>query len=81
MAMDPKAASTPPNTQVKQRDHGIQIFTYPKLIFIFPTMIAALICGIGMELIGDRTTDPIKVEKAQEAAKEAKGEPVVIPPP
>ncbi|AGA29164.1 hypothetical protein [Singulisphaera acidiphila] len=79
MASDPKAASTPPSTQVKQRDPGIRIFTYPKLIFIFPTMIAALICGIGMELIGDRTSDPIKLEKAEVAAKEAKGEPVAVP--
>ena len=81
MASDPKAASTPPNSLVKQRDHGIRIFTYPKLIFIFPTMIVALICGIGMKLVGDKTTDPIKIEKAEVAAKEAKGEPVTVPAP
>ncbi|SIN78928.1 hypothetical protein SAMN05444166_0865 [Singulisphaera sp. GP187] len=81
MASDPKAASTPPNTVVKHRDQGIRIFTYPKLIFIFPTMIVALICAIGMKLVGDQTTDPIKVEKAEVAAKEAAGESVAVPAP
>ncbi len=36
----------------------VRIFTYPKIIFIVPTLIAALVCGIGMMLISDRTDDP-----------------------
>ncbi|WP_422929746.1 hypothetical protein [Singulisphaera sp. PoT] len=63
MASDPKTTTAPVAQPVKNRDHGIRIFTYPKLIFMFPTMLAALICGIGMTLIGDVTADPIKTEK------------------
>jgi len=79
MASDPKAVSSSNAGVVpKPRDQGIRIFTYPKLIFIFPTMVTALICGIGMTLIGNRTDDPIKKEKAAAkaavAAAEAAGE-------
>jgi len=38
----------------------MMIFTYPKVIFIFPTLIAALVCGVGMSLIRDDTSDPVK---------------------
>jgi hypothetical protein len=70
MSPDPKKSSPPPDTPaLKHRDQGIRIFTFPKVIFIFPTLIAALICGIGMRIIGDHTDDPIK------AAQTAKAEP------
>ena len=55
MASDPKATPTP-DRSVK----GIRIFTYPKLIFIFPTLVAALICGVGMSLLNNPTEDPLK---------------------
>jgi hypothetical protein len=61
MASDPKAAPLPDSRPVKNRDQGIKIFTYPKLIFIFPTLVTALICGIGMSLIGNRIEDPLKI--------------------
>ena len=80
MASDPKAASSSPGALSRQRDHGLRIFTYPKLVFIYPTMIAALICGIGMKLVGDKTADPIK-EKAAVAAQVAAGEPAANEPP
>jgi len=64
MASDPKSTPIPDSQMVKHRDQGIRIFTYPKLIFIFPTMITALICGVGMTLIGDRTEDPLKAHPA-----------------
>jgi len=73
MASDPKASS-PNSSAVGSREKGIRIFTYPKLIFIFPTMIAALICAIGMKLIGDKTADPIKEVKSVAAAEVAAGE-------
>jgi hypothetical protein len=60
MAPDSKAATPTPTPAFKHRDHGLRIFTYPKVIFIFPTLVAALICGIGMMLIRDRTLDPTK---------------------
>jgi hypothetical protein len=60
MASDPKSTSVPQSGPVKHHEQGIRIFTYPKIIFIFPTLIAALICGVGMTLIRDRTEDPLK---------------------
>jgi len=56
---NPKDTPSPPPTHV-HTDLGVRIFTYPKIIFIFPSMIAALICGMGMVLVGDRTVDPTK---------------------
>jgi hypothetical protein len=70
MASDPKATPVPESRAVVHREQGIKVFTYPKLIFIFPTMVTALLCGIGMSLIGDRIEDPLKkpaVVKAGEA--------------
>jgi hypothetical protein len=69
MASDPKATPAPGAALVKHREKGIRIFSFPKVIFIFPTLVAALICGVGMTLIGDRTDDPLKaatVLKARE---------------
>ncbi|MDR3637349.1 MAG: hypothetical protein P4L84_26330 [Isosphaeraceae bacterium] len=48
MASDPKATPATPSTPVKQRGIGIRIFTYPKTIFIFPTLIIAFVCGCVM---------------------------------
>jgi hypothetical protein len=81
MASDPKATSPPPGALPRQRDHGIRIFTYPKLVFIYPTMIAALICGIGMKLVGDTTADPIKEKNAVAAAEVSSGEGAANEPP
>jgi NADH:ubiquinone oxidoreductase subunit 3 (subunit A) len=50
---------------------GVRIFTYPKIIFLVPTLIAALACGIGMMVIGDRTDDPTRVMAAPAAAPSA----------
>lgn len=60
MASDSKAPPTSPSPRLIHRDKGIRVFTYPKMIFIFPTLVVALICGIGMKLIGDLTADPLK---------------------
>ena len=61
MATDPKMASPAPTSPaIRSREKGMLIFTYPKVIFIFPTMIAALICGIGMSVIRNDTSDPGK---------------------
>src|SRR5512133_3532578 len=67
MASDPKQTARPESALVARRDQGIRIFTYPKTIFIFPTLVVALICGIGMQMIGDRTEDPIKIEAVAQA--------------
>jgi len=71
MASEPKSSPPPTSSLVKQRDHGIRIFTYPKVIFIFPTLVAALICGIGMNLVGNDLHDPYKAAKAAQASGHA----------
>ena len=68
MAMDPGKSPAPPTTGALPMSHhgkGVKIFTYPKIIFIFPTLIMSLICGLGMLMIKDRTADP---RRAQDAA-------------
>lgn len=58
MATDPKPAPSAPSPKPSPIDVvGIRIFTYPKVIFMFPTLIVAVICFIGMMLIGDRTVE------------------------
>lgn len=63
MSTDPKAS--PPTTTTpaaaSATHKGIRIFTYPKIIFLVPTLIAALICGIGMGAIHNKTQDPARV--------------------
>jgi hypothetical protein len=65
MASDPKATPAQDRPLVK----GIRIFTYPKLIFIFPTMVIALLCGVGMTLLGNPTEDPLKKAPAGAVVK------------
>jgi hypothetical protein len=54
--MDAKGAATPP--ALKHREKGIRIFTWPKVIYIFPSAIVALICAIGMWRLKEKTYDP-----------------------
>jgi hypothetical protein len=68
MSLDPNAApskpasNAPPSPATQTLAHkGMKIFTYPKIIFLMPTLFAALICGIGMTIIRDNTSDPTKV--------------------
>jgi hypothetical protein len=58
MSSEPKAAAAPSSAPVARREKGVRIFTYPKFIFIFPTLVMAIICGIGMWTIGDDTIRP-----------------------
>jgi hypothetical protein len=62
MSMDAKPAptSSPPSHAVKHREQGIRIFMWPKVIFLYPTAIVALICAFWMWSIGDRTHDPTR---------------------
>lgn len=56
---------------------GIRIFTYPKTIFIVPTLVAAIISAIIMIASGNDTSDPRKIEREQArmAANPAPGTP------
>src|SRR4051812_2307898 len=64
----PKPAGT---SSTLRRDKGIRIFSYPKVIYLFPTMIVAIICWIGMLLIHDNTADPTKVPQSASASAPA----------
>jgi hypothetical protein len=67
MSSDPKPTPPTSSSHVPRQDvKGIRIFTYPKVIFLFPTLIVALLCGVGMWAIGDPT------EGQRKAAAETK---------
>jgi hypothetical protein len=57
MSSDAKPLATPEPTP-KHREQGIRIFMWPKVIFLYPTAIVALICAMGMHVIGDKVWDP-----------------------
>ena len=62
MSMDAKPTvptpATPPT--IKHREKGIRIFMWPKVIYIFPSAIVALICAIGMWSLKEKSYDPSK---------------------
>jgi hypothetical protein len=62
MSMDAKSTASSPASvsALPHRGAGIRIFMWPKVIFLYPTAIVALICAIAMSLINDRTHDPTK---------------------
>jgi hypothetical protein len=54
------------------RDKGIKIFMWPKVIYIFPSAIVALICAIGMWALPEKEYDPSRgPDGAPRAASEA----------
>lgn len=61
----PPAVTRAPATTARTEEsrQSVRIFTYPKIIFIWPTLVAALICGIGMAVIRNDTADPKKVAR------------------
>jgi hypothetical protein len=62
MSTDAKPSFTPssPALSSQHREKGIRIFMWPKVIFLYPTAIVALICALGMAFIHDHTHDPTK---------------------
>jgi len=80
MSMDAKPPVTTPSTpaKVKHREKGIRIFMWPKMIYIFPSAIVALICAIGMYSLRDKTYDQsVRNPAATTAAPAADG---TVPP-
>jgi len=57
--MDAKESGSMPPA-LKHREKGIRIFVWPKVIYIFPSAIVALICAIGMWSLKDKTYDPTR---------------------
>ena len=61
MSTDAKPPAS--STAASMRHNGMRIFTYPKIIFIWPTFVTAIICAIGMAVAGNPTYDPSRPEK------------------
>jgi hypothetical protein len=80
MSMDAKSAtSTGAQPPIAHREKGMRIFTWPKVIFLYPTAIVALICAVGMKIIDDRTQDPTKPIKTAIAKKDLSPEHESLP--
>jgi hypothetical protein len=64
--METKPPATAPATAsaTRSREKGIRIFMWPKMIYIFPSAIVALICSIGMWSLKDKRHDPTWVPPA-----------------
>jgi hypothetical protein len=60
MSTGEKSTSPSSAVPIVKRDKGLKIFMWPKVIFLYPTAIVALICALGMSIIQDRTHDPTK---------------------
>ncbi len=58
MSTDPKAAPPTTGALPTPNTKGVKIFTYPKIIFIWPTLLVSFFCGFCMIVIDDRTQDP-----------------------
>jgi len=81
MSMDAKPTVTTPSS-FKHRDKGIRIFTWPKMIYIFPSAIVALICAVGMWRLRDKTYDPTVVAPVvTTTTTDVSGKPVTPPAP
>lgn len=81
MSMDAKPKVTSSSSS-KHRDEGIRIFTWPKMVYIFPSAIVALICAAGMWRLRDKTYDPTVVAPVvTTTTTDASGKPVTPPAP
>jgi signal transduction histidine kinase len=61
MSTDAKSAPSPgASPSAAHHGTGIRIFMWPKVIFLYPTALVALLCGVGMGIIHDHTHDPTK---------------------
>jgi hypothetical protein len=73
--MSTDAKSSPASVPAAGARHkGMKIFTYPKIIFIWPTMVVALLCSLVMFINRDNTKDPVKEQRVAQAAKDIQAE-------
>lgn len=81
MSMDAKPPVTSSSTSLASKlDKGIRIFVWPKVIYIFPSAIVALICAIGMWSLPDKTYDPTKVTAVAKTTVSEDGKQEVVAP-
>jgi hypothetical protein len=71
MSSDAKPSTPAPTVPRPQhREKGIKIFMWPKVIFLYPTAIVALICAAGMQIIGNRVHDPaVSLDRAVDSSQ------------
>ncbi len=69
-AADSKAAATAAGPTTAREPKPIRIFHYPKIVFIFPTLVMAFVCGIGMMMIKDQTRRPSSLSPAEARIQE-----------
>ncbi len=75
MSMDSKPpVISPTPASIKHREKGIRIFMWPKMIYIFPSAIVALICAIGMWSLKEKHYDPTEVTPVVTAPTTSTGE-------
>lgn len=60
MSTEPKSATPATPAATVHRDKGIKIFMYPKVIYLFPTVLISLICWGGMLFVVKDLADPSK---------------------
>lgn len=60
MSTDPNSAKSSFASPAVNRDKGVKIFMYPKVVYLFPTLIVSLICWAGMYVLESRLADPSK---------------------
>lgn len=79
MSTDAKSPDLPPPA-TRRREKGIKIFMWPKVIYIFPSAIVALICSLGMYWLPNKTYDasvpptPVVVDSEADKAAVANGD-------
>lgn len=64
-AADQKAAAIADPHATARGPKPIRIFTYPKIVFIFPTLVMSLICWFGMHWIKNETRRPSQISPAE----------------
>jgi hypothetical protein len=80
MSLDPKTFSGA-HSSMPVREKGVRIFTYPKIIFMFPTLAMAIVCWIGMLFLGGSpgVSNSVSAKEKAEAKVTAPAEPKAVP--
>jgi hypothetical protein len=74
------AAATTNTHPTARHPKPIRIFHYPKIVFIFPTLVVSIICWLGMLMIKDQTIRPSqRSTAAAEKQTQAEANAKVIP--
>lgn len=64
MSTDPKSTQPPLPAPADNREKGVKIFMYPKVIYLFPTLVVSLICWVVALINVGNLADPSKATAA-----------------